>query len=203
MPGLQTTCWGPPAWFFLHSVSFSYPDNPTNKEKNDMLAFFSSLGKVLPCPHCRTNYESNIRKLPITAGVLASKRNLTKWLYDFHNLVNSDISASSPAPSFQEVQNEYQDILAGENGVCGANTCSGNKKCKLEIVEKESFQSNAGSSRDDNVAKMWGVLVVLLFFLWVYGYFNNTANSSTSGALPVMRTRYGQRRKRPKRANWS
>ena len=39
--------WGPPGWFFIHSVTLVYPDNPTETEKNNFKRFFLNLGKSL------------------------------------------------------------------------------------------------------------------------------------------------------------
>jgi hypothetical protein len=40
--------WGPSAWKFLHSITMSYPSEPTDKEKKVYKKFFEILGLVLP-----------------------------------------------------------------------------------------------------------------------------------------------------------
>ena len=55
--GLLTKIWGPPLWESLHCITFAFPSNPTNEEKQHYLAFFKSLGNVLPCSLCRSSYN--------------------------------------------------------------------------------------------------------------------------------------------------
>ena len=33
--GMLTSVWGPALWHVLHTVSFNYPVNPTQKQKKD------------------------------------------------------------------------------------------------------------------------------------------------------------------------
>ena len=35
--GMLTSVWGPSLWHFLHTVSFNYPVNPTNKDKLNII----------------------------------------------------------------------------------------------------------------------------------------------------------------------
>ena len=46
--GMLTTVWGPSLWHSLHTMSFNYPVNPTNKEKKNYKKFILSLKHVLP-----------------------------------------------------------------------------------------------------------------------------------------------------------
>ena len=88
--GMMTKVWGPPGWFFLHSVTFGYPDeiNPENVDRVRHYAnFFNSLGHVLPCKYCRNSYNEYISELPVE-NFLNSRKDLTLWLYLIHNKVN-------------------------------------------------------------------------------------------------------------------
>ena len=37
--------WGPAAWTFLHTITFNYPDNPTNQDKQYYFNFKVRHGK--------------------------------------------------------------------------------------------------------------------------------------------------------------
>jgi hypothetical protein len=92
--GLMTRLWGPSGWLFLHCVTFGYPfkidpNNPEHLEKqNDYYRFFYYLGKVLPCKYCRNSYMDFFAKnSPMSK--LGTRKDLSKWLYDVHNLVSA------------------------------------------------------------------------------------------------------------------
>ena len=80
--------WGSHAWYFLHSVTLVYPNNPTISEKNQIKRFFTELQNTLPCLKCREHYKQNLIKRPITLKVLSSRTTMSCWLIDLHNDVN-------------------------------------------------------------------------------------------------------------------
>ena len=85
---MRPEIWGPHAWIFLHSVTLEYPDNPTDEDKQNMINFINSLGKILPCIKCQNNFKIHLTKFPLTDKVLETKQNLVYWLIDIHNCVN-------------------------------------------------------------------------------------------------------------------
>jgi hypothetical protein len=116
--GLMTRLWGPSGWLFLHCVTFGYPYkiDPTKPEhlekQNDYYRFFYYLGKVLPCKYCRESYmEFLTKKSPMNH--LGSRRDLAKWLYDIHNMVNDKLGVPEcERPTFEEVEDRYQSFRA-------------------------------------------------------------------------------------------
>lgn len=85
---MRPDIWGPPAWTLLHAITLDYPNNPTNEDKQNMLNFIISLGKVLPCAKCRLNFRDHLLKYPLDNEALSSKNNLVNWMIDIHNCVN-------------------------------------------------------------------------------------------------------------------
>ena len=45
--GMLTSVWGPPLWHFLHTMSFNYPTNPTEKEKKKLYELCKEPGKYI------------------------------------------------------------------------------------------------------------------------------------------------------------
>ncbi len=43
--GMLTTVWGPPAWHFLHTISFNYPEHPTKQQKKKLSKFYFKFTK--------------------------------------------------------------------------------------------------------------------------------------------------------------
>ena len=104
--------WGPPAWTFLHTVTYNYPENPTDDDKRNFYNFFMSLQHVLPCNKCKAHYRQNIQKYDLSES-LDSRENLVKWLIDLHNNVNKD--NGKPIWSYSEVYNKYREMYNQTN----------------------------------------------------------------------------------------
>ncbi len=84
--------WGPPAWQFLHTITFGYPDEPDEEIKEEFWQFFRSLQHVLPCANCRRHYRKKLRQAEGLRHTLqdpfASRRQLSQWVVELHNAVN-------------------------------------------------------------------------------------------------------------------
>ena len=104
--------WGPPAWTFLHTVTYNYPENPTDDDKRNFYNFFMNLQHVLPCEKCKAHYKQNIKKYDLSES-LDSRENLVKWLIDLHNDVNRDNGKS--IWSYSEVYNKYREMYNQTN----------------------------------------------------------------------------------------
>ena len=105
--------WGPSAWTFLHSITFQYPDEPTDLDKRKYFTFFNSLKNVLPFPNCQEHYEKNFEKIEIR---LDNREGLIEWLIDIHNEVNRN--SGKKVYSYDEVYQLYNDMygVTSESG---------------------------------------------------------------------------------------
>lgn len=110
---MKPEVWGPHAWIFLHSVTFDYPDDPSESIKEQYKSFFESLQIVLPCDMCRNHFKENLKKFPLTKNVLKSRKNLIEWLIDIHNNVNQ--SNNKPKLQYQDVVKKYLDYYEGND----------------------------------------------------------------------------------------
>lgn len=109
--GMQPSVWGPPLWFFLHTISLNYPPEPTREQQVQYYRFFVSLGDVLPCKHCRESYATWIEQLDL--NVFRSRATLAKWVYDLHNTVNIKLGKPAHHESFSEVLEAYHAYRGG------------------------------------------------------------------------------------------
>lgn len=100
--------WGPPGWTFLHAITFSYPENPTQEEKKKYFAFFDAVAGVLPCKLCAKHFADAFAKN--TQGpysrIFNNKYNLSKWLVDVHNDVNR--TNNKPIVSYEWAAYKYR-----------------------------------------------------------------------------------------------
>jgi hypothetical protein len=82
--------WGPVAWYFIHSMSFSFSQNkrPLSPRTARLVnSFYLALRWVLPCPSCKEHYGKTLKHYP-PAGSCKSGRAAAEWGVQAHNLVN-------------------------------------------------------------------------------------------------------------------
>ncbi len=125
---ISPSLWGPHLWKFMHLFTLSYPNEPTEDEKDTAFNFFTSIQTVLPCEKCRYNFKNHLETL--TEEVLDSNENLVKWLFDIHNEVNK--STGKPIFSFDDFINLYTT----NNAAATLNVTNIGKK--EEIIENNN-----------------------------------------------------------------
>lgn len=139
-----TNVWGPPTWFFLHSMAMSYPkkidlNNSNHRRiKNAMFAFLSNLGDILPCPLCGVSYNTYIREPGLSIiEHLNTRASLIEFIYKIHNKVNKKLGVPQcDIPSFKEVVDYYSQFIAGV-------------PCKATTDEERQKRLLLGCSNDD------------------------------------------------------
>lgn len=111
--GLLTSIWGPPTWDSLHCITFGYPDNPSEEDKDDYYNFFKMLRKVLPCCVCRDHYSQFITsgETELTKEVMKSKDSLTYWLYVIHCAVDKKLGMIYNI-SYEDLCEKYKSYIA-------------------------------------------------------------------------------------------
>ncbi len=122
---MQANEWGPPAWKFLHTVTFSYPTNPDDETKSHFKDLFSNLRYTLPCSFCRSYYTQIFKYISIDP-YLESRNGLTFWLFVVHNIVNRKLNRD--LANYEDVVLEYENYRARCGSMDDINKYS---KCKL------------------------------------------------------------------------
>ncbi len=130
---MQTIKWGPGLWTSLHCMTFNYPENPSEVDKDNYKNFFNLLSVMLPCVYCRDSYRIYIKYFKIE-DFYNSRIGLCFWLYTLHNIVNEKIG--KPLITFNKCIKIYENMRAK----CGAikendvkfNTC----------IQKQSIDTN-------------------------------------------------------------
>lgn len=82
--------WGKHGWIFFNHVALSYPQNPTEEEKQAYKNFFTEVQNILPCLSCSINYKKHLKELPID-GYLDSSDSLFSWVIKMQNKVNEHL----------------------------------------------------------------------------------------------------------------
>jgi len=105
--GMLTTIWGPSLWHTLHVISFNYPIKPTKDDKKSYKNFIYLLKKTLPCGICRDNLKKNLKEHPLTKNDLKNRGTFSKWMFDFHELVNKMLNKNSGL-TYEKVRERYE-----------------------------------------------------------------------------------------------
>jgi hypothetical protein len=146
--GMLTYVWGPALWHSLHTMSFNYPVKPTTEQKEYYYNFFMGLQHVLPCKYCRDNYTKNLEKLPLTNNKLKNRDSFSRWLYEIHELVNTNLEKKSNL-TYENVRDRYENFRSRclvdpknktntkEKG-CVEPLYGVKSKCVINIVPKNS-----------------------------------------------------------------
>lgn len=109
--GMLTSVWGPSMWHYLHTMSFNYPVNPTEADKQNYMNFILMLEHVLPCKYCRMNLTTNFKNLPLTMENMQSRETFSRYIYDLHELVNTMLKKKSGL-SYCDVRERYEHFRA-------------------------------------------------------------------------------------------
>jgi hypothetical protein len=155
--GMMTSIWGPPMWHTLHTISFNYPVNPTDKQKKDYFIFYRNLKNILPCKYCRDNLAINMKNHKLTLKTMESRDSLSRWVYELHEIVNKLLKKKSNL-SFEEVRDRFEHFrshclvdpkkdvkkesgctepLYGIKSKCILNIVPKNKSCNTFTIDKK------------------------------------------------------------------
>ena len=98
--------WGPKLWFFIHTVSLNFPNNPTFEEIKNYESFFENLKYIIPCEKCRLHYSQRLSANPVSK-YLTDSNTLFIYTIDLHNEVNK--SLGKRIYSYEEVAKLYRN----------------------------------------------------------------------------------------------
>ena len=154
---MQSNKWGPDAWSFFHTVSFNYPLDPKQCDKDAYKVFFESLKLMLPCSICRKSYNFFYDNFPID-NYLEDRNGVVYWLFILHNIVNMKLD--KPTAKFRDVVLKYENNRAKCGNIDTSDT-EKIKECQKPVkwnVGMESFVEDTFNKYNTvtikNIAKM-------------------------------------------------
>ena len=109
--GMLTSVWGPGLWHYLHSMSFNFPNNPTDLQKKKYKQFIENLKFTLPCKYCRINLVKNLKIMPLKECHLSNRKMFSYYIYKLHEHINHMLGKKSGL-SYQQVRNRYENFRA-------------------------------------------------------------------------------------------
>ena len=107
----NTNAFGPVAWHHLHTVGFSFPEDPSPAQKEDFARFLVYFTRTLPCSDCRANFEKYIAASFKPDTHLRSCEALSRWIFRAHNHVNAKLGKRVwPEEKFAVVRRYYTKL---------------------------------------------------------------------------------------------
>ena len=107
--GMLTTVWGPSLWHYMHTMSFNYPNNPTNIQKRKYKDFIKNLKYTLPCKYCRINLEKNLKSIPLEDCYLSNRKMFSYYIYKLHEHINRMLGKKSGL-TYNQVRQNYENF---------------------------------------------------------------------------------------------
>ena len=90
MANLDPKIWGPKFWFFLHTISLTYPNYPNAITKKKYYEFIQNLPMFLPVEEISSKFSKLLDKYPIQP-YLDNKESFIKWVWFIHNKINEQL----------------------------------------------------------------------------------------------------------------
>ena len=166
--GMLTSIWGPSLWHYLHVMSFNYPINPTNIQKQKYKQLLLNFQYTLPCKYCRINLKNNFKKFPLTDTIFKNRNNFSRYIFNLHEQINKMLGKNSGL-TYCEVRDNYENFrsrctiekskifnytkknekekekgcttpLYGKKSKCVINIVPQEKKCKTFKIDKKCFK---------------------------------------------------------------
>lgn len=110
--------WGPPTWFFLHSVALSQEEHIPKEQQVRLARFISEdLSWLLPCPTSGKRFRIHLANNSQVSKALSKGRQaFAQWLVTMHNIVNRELQ--KPELTFEEAMKYYTTVFDTTHAPC-------------------------------------------------------------------------------------
>jgi len=112
MTYLDPTVWGPHYWFFLHTISMSYPNRPNAVTKKKYYEFIQNLPLFIPVESISGELSKLIDEYPI-APYLDNRESFVRWVWFIHNKINQKLD--KPQITLNEFFVKYYEAYKPKN----------------------------------------------------------------------------------------
>ena len=87
---LDPKVWGPHYWFFLHTISMSYPLRPNSITKKKYYEFKQNLPLFIPVESIAGEFSKLLDQYPVSP-YLDSRDAFIRWVWFIHNKINEKL----------------------------------------------------------------------------------------------------------------
>jgi len=106
MTYLDPKVWGPHYWFFLHTISITYPHHPNAVTKKKYYDLIQNLHVFLPVEKIATEFSQLLEQYPITP-YLDNRESFVRWSWFIHNKINEKLQ--KPKISMENFYKQYYE----------------------------------------------------------------------------------------------
>ena len=96
--------WGPPFWFFFHTLAEKVKPELFHQNRDAILGIVREICQNLPCPTCTSHATQYLNKINFNA--IRTKQDFIMMLFEFHNSVNK--LKNLPIFPYSELQPKYE-----------------------------------------------------------------------------------------------
>jgi hypothetical protein len=108
---LDPKIWGTHYWFFLHTVSMTYPHRPNEVTKKKYYEFVQNLPLFIPIEEISVEFSKLIDKYPVVP-YLDNRESFVRWVHFIHNKINEKIE--KPTISLNDFYLNYYEQYKNE-----------------------------------------------------------------------------------------
>ena len=90
MCDLDPKIWGPHYWFFLHTISMSYPVHPNAVTKKKYYDFVQNIPLFIPVESMAGEFSKLLDQYPVQP-YLDNKESFIRWMWFIHNKINKKL----------------------------------------------------------------------------------------------------------------
>ena len=88
--GLDSAIWGPHYWFFLHTITMSYPHRPSTVTKKKYYELIQNIPLFIPIESMSTEFSKLLDNYPVSP-YLDSRDSFIRWMHFIHNKINEKL----------------------------------------------------------------------------------------------------------------
>jgi hypothetical protein len=112
MANLDPKIWGPKYWFFLHTISLSYPKYPNTVTKKKYYELVQNMPQFIPVQEISLSFSKLLDEYPVQP-YLDNKESFIKWVWFIHNKINEKLE--KPILSLNDFYVKYYQEYKSNN----------------------------------------------------------------------------------------
>lgn len=112
MTYLDPKIWGPHYWFFLHTLSMTYPIHPNAVNKKKFYELIQNFPLFIPVESISAEFSKLLDKYPVTP-YLDNRESFIRWMHFIHNKINEKLE--KPQISLNEFYVKYYEEYKPDN----------------------------------------------------------------------------------------